>query len=286
MQIDWFTVGAQTLNFLLLVWLLKRYLYAPILKAIDARESQVAKVISDAERIKLNAELQSNLFNKKNIEIDNKRDELLKEANVIAHKQGEQIVLEANINADKISKHRLLALEKELQHYQDNIVLKTLVEIYEIARKVMADLADVELEQQMFEHFCRHLHNINSDETNNLHRAIEEDNSALRLSSAFELSTTQIEKIDAILQKLIARKSTAHKSSTTNKPYQLKHEVKTELIMGIELRSNVWKIGWNSDDYLKVLQTYINQILVEQRETINNRIAQLNISPDNTKVLA
>jgi F-type H+-transporting ATPase subunit b len=102
MQIDWFTVGAQTLNFLLLVWLLKRYLYAPILKAIDARESQVAKVISDAERIKLNAELQSNLFNKKNIEIDNKRDELLKEANVIAHKQGEQIVLEANINADKI----------------------------------------------------------------------------------------------------------------------------------------------------------------------------------------
>jgi F-type H+-transporting ATPase subunit b len=286
MQIDWFTVGAQTLNFLLLVWLLKRYLYAPILKAIDARESQVAKVISDAERIKLNAELQSNLFNKKNIEIDNKRDELLKEANVIAHKQGEQIVLEANINADKISKHRLLALEKELQHYQDKIVLKTLVEIYEIARKVMADLADVELEQQMFEHFCRHLHNINSDETNNLHRAIEEDNSVLRLSSAFELSTTQIEKIDAILQKLIARKSTAHKSSTTNKPYQLKHEVKTELIMGIELRSNVWKIGWNSDDYLKVLQTYINQILVEQRETINNRIAQLNISPDNTKVLA
>jgi len=286
MQIDWFTVGAQTLNFLLLVWLLKRYLYAPILKAIDARESQVAKVISDAERIKLNAELQSNMFNKKNIEIDNKRDELLKEANVIAHKQGEQIVLEANINADKISKHRLLALEKELQHYQDKIVLKTLVEIYEIARKVMADLADVELEQQMFEHFCRHLHNINSDETNNLHRAIEEDNSVLRLSSAFELSTTQIEKIDAILQKLIARKSTAHKSSTTNKPYQLKHEVKTELIMGIELRSNVWKIGWNSDDYLKVLQTYINQILVEQRETINNRIAQLNISPDNTKVLA
>jgi F-type H+-transporting ATPase subunit b len=286
MQIDWFTVGAQTLNFLLLVWLLKRYLYAPILKAIDARESQVAKVISDAERIKLNAELQSNLFNKKNIEIDNKRDELLKEANVIAHKQGEQIVLQANINADEISKHRLLALEKELQHYQDKIVLKTLVEIYEIARKVMADLADVELEQQMFEHFCRHLHNINADEINNLHRAIEADNSVLRLSSAFELSTTQIEKIDAILQKLIARKSTAHKSSTTNKPYQLKHEVKTELIMGIELRSNVWKIGWNSDDYLKVLQTYINQILVEQRETINNRIAQLNVSPDNTKVLA
>ena len=27
MLIDWFTVGAQTLNFLVLVWLMKRFLY-------------------------------------------------------------------------------------------------------------------------------------------------------------------------------------------------------------------------------------------------------------------
>ena len=27
MLIDWFTVGAQALNFLILVWLMKRYLY-------------------------------------------------------------------------------------------------------------------------------------------------------------------------------------------------------------------------------------------------------------------
>ena len=38
MLIDWFTVGAQALNFLVLVWLLKRFLYKPILDAVDARE--------------------------------------------------------------------------------------------------------------------------------------------------------------------------------------------------------------------------------------------------------
>ena len=35
MLIDWFTVGPQALNFLVLVWLLKRFLYHPILDAID-----------------------------------------------------------------------------------------------------------------------------------------------------------------------------------------------------------------------------------------------------------
>jgi F-type H+-transporting ATPase subunit b len=46
--IDWFTVGAQALNFLILVWLLKRYLYRPVLAAIDAREKTLAKKIADA----------------------------------------------------------------------------------------------------------------------------------------------------------------------------------------------------------------------------------------------
>ena len=43
MLIDWFTVGAQALNFIILVWLLKRFLYKPMLSAIDAREKRIAQ---------------------------------------------------------------------------------------------------------------------------------------------------------------------------------------------------------------------------------------------------
>jgi F-type H+-transporting ATPase subunit b len=267
MQIDWFTVGAQTLNFLLLVWLLKRYLYGPILKAIDARESQVAKVLSDADTIKSDAELERNLFDQKNSEIDKKRDELLKEAKITARYQSEQIVLKAHKSADQISNSRLLALEKELQHYRDDIALKTLQEIYEVARKVLADLADVELEQQMLACFCKHLQSISPDEKTKLNKTIEAGNTELLLYSAFELTAAQIEKVDGILQTVI--------SINTNKHYQLNHEVKTGLISGIELRSNGWKIAWNSEDYLNMLQTHIEQLLVEQRKAINNRTLQL-----------
>ncbi len=42
MLIDWFTVGAQAVNFIILVWLLERYLYKPIRNAIDAREKRIA----------------------------------------------------------------------------------------------------------------------------------------------------------------------------------------------------------------------------------------------------
>ena len=49
MSIDWVTVLAQIANFLVLLWLLKRFLYRPILNGIDAREAAIAQRISDAD---------------------------------------------------------------------------------------------------------------------------------------------------------------------------------------------------------------------------------------------
>jgi len=276
MQIDWFTVGAQTINFLLLVWLLKRYLYVPILNAIDARESHVAKVLSDADTIKSEAELERKLFDQKNFEINAKHDELLKESKMIACEKGEQIILNAHIKADDISKNRLLVLERELQYYHDNIAVKSLKEIYEITRKVLADLADVKLEEKMFECFCKHLQSITPEEKNNLNKIIESGKSGLILYSAFELTPAKIKKTNAILQQVI--------SPNINRHYPLKYEIKPELISGIELRSNGWKIAWNSEDYLNVLQTNIKQLLDEQRETINSKNKQLNTSSHTAKI--
>ena len=52
MLIDWFTVGAQALNFLILVWLMKRFLYKPILHAIDEREKRIATELANADKKK------------------------------------------------------------------------------------------------------------------------------------------------------------------------------------------------------------------------------------------
>ncbi|OAN76419.1 F0F1 ATP synthase subunit B [Jannaschia sp. EhC01] len=48
MSIDWITVAAQIANFLVLVWLLKRFLYRPILDGIDAREAEITARMQEA----------------------------------------------------------------------------------------------------------------------------------------------------------------------------------------------------------------------------------------------
>jgi F-type H+-transporting ATPase subunit b len=69
MLIDWFTVAAQAVNFLILVWLMKRFLYKPILNAIDAREKKIAATVADASKQKADAEGEKNEFKKKNADL-------------------------------------------------------------------------------------------------------------------------------------------------------------------------------------------------------------------------
>ena len=80
MLIDWFTVGAQTLNFLVLVWLMKCFLYKPILHAIDTREQRIATELANADAKKAEARQERNEFRDKNEELDRQRAALLSKA--------------------------------------------------------------------------------------------------------------------------------------------------------------------------------------------------------------
>ncbi|HEY4789048.1 MAG TPA: hypothetical protein VIH57_23530, partial [Bacteroidales bacterium] len=68
MLIDWFTVAAQLINFLVLVWLLKRFLYKPVLKAIDEREKRIVMQLQEAENKKAEADREREEFQRKNNE--------------------------------------------------------------------------------------------------------------------------------------------------------------------------------------------------------------------------
>ena len=92
MLIDWFTVGAQVINFLILIWLMKRYLYQPILHAIDAREARIAAELSDADAKKAEAKKERDEFEQKNETFDKQRSELLAKAGDEAGAKAQQMM--------------------------------------------------------------------------------------------------------------------------------------------------------------------------------------------------
>ena len=103
MLIDWFTVGAQVVNFLILVWLLKHFLYWPILDAIDAREKRIAKELADAGAKMAEAQKERDEFQRKNEEFDQQRTALLNKTTEEAKAERQRLFDEARQAADDLS---------------------------------------------------------------------------------------------------------------------------------------------------------------------------------------
>jgi len=102
MLIDWFTVAAQAVNFLLLVWLLKRFLYKPVLAALDAREKGIAQQLQDAAAKKAEAATEQADFQNKNKEFEEKRAALLLGATQAAESERKKLLETVRSDAEAL----------------------------------------------------------------------------------------------------------------------------------------------------------------------------------------
>src|ERR1700689_4724793 len=157
MPIDWFTVAAQAINFLILVWLLKRFLYKPILHAIDERERGIAAQLAQAEAKKAESQKERDDFQHKNEAFDQERAALLKKATDEAKAERQRLLDEARKDADSLRAKRQEALRNEQRNLNQEVTRRTQKEVFAIARKTLSDLASIGLEERMSEVFIQRL---------------------------------------------------------------------------------------------------------------------------------
>jgi len=163
MFIDWFTVGAQTLNFLILVWLMKRFLYKPILDAIDAREKRVAAELADASAKKAEAQQARDEFRQKNTEFDQQHSARMSEMTEAVNGERQRLFDEARQAADALTAKRIETLRNESDNISQAIRQRTQDEVFFIVRKALTDLATTSLEERMGEVFTRRLRELGDE---------------------------------------------------------------------------------------------------------------------------
>ena len=207
MLIDWFTVGAQALNFLILVWLLRRFLYKPILNAIDAREKKIAAELADAAAKKAEAKKERDDFQHKNEEFDQQRAALLSKATDEAKAERERLLDEARKAADALSAKRGETLRNDAQHLSQAISRRTQEEVFAITRKTLADLATTSLEERAADVFLRRLQALDAKTKASLGEALKTASDPAIVRSAFDLPAEQRAAIQKALNETFSAKS-------------------------------------------------------------------------------
>ena len=260
MLIDWFTVGAQVVNFLILVWLMKRFLYKPILHAIDEREKRIATELADADAKKAEARKERDEFRKRNEEFDRQRDELLSKAKDEVKAERQRFLDEARKAADDLRAKRQDALEREQQSLNDEITRRTQEEVFAIARKALKDLATTSLEERLGEVFTRRLREMDGQAKVGLAEALKTASDPAVVRSAFDLPAEQ----RAAIQNALNETFSADPSTPLRAGIEVRFETAPDLISGIELTTNGQKVAWSIADYLASLEKGIGELLKEQ----------------------
>jgi F-type H+-transporting ATPase subunit b len=249
MLIDWFTVIAQVVNFLILVWLLKRFLYRPILNAIDAREKRIAKELADADAKTAEAIKAREEFQHKQEEFDRQRAALLSKATDEAKAERQRLLDDARQAADALSAKRQEMLRNDAHNLNQAISRRTQQEVFAIARKALMDLATTSLEERLGEVFTRRLREMDGKAKAGLAAALKAAPNPALVRSAFDLPAEQ----RAVIQQAL--------NETFSAKIPVRFETSPELVSGIELTTNGHKVAWSIADYLTLLEKGVSELL-------------------------
>jgi F-type H+-transporting ATPase subunit b len=257
--IDWFTVAAQIINFLVLVYLLKRFLYKPVVKAMDEREQRIAGRLKEAAKKEDEARHELERYEEKTREIDGHRQSLLNQMKEEVEAHRKALIDQTREQVEGIRANWHEALEREKDAFLQDLRERTGRHTYAIARQALKDLADIDVENQIIRVFIERLRSLDEEKKSAFRKSVGESRQGVRVISTFAISQDTSRQITHVLESYVPE------------PVKLQFETSPDVICGIELNVRGRKIAWSLRDYLEGLETDLAEVLTGQLKRKNEK---------------
>jgi len=249
--INWFTVAAQIVNFLILAALLKRFLYGPIVRAMAAREERIASEMGAAAQKRREAEQEETAINQKMQEIQEQRQEMLAQAEHEAASHKAKLFDQARQDVDQIRQKWAESLKREKDTFFQNLRQRLIQEIFAISRRALREMADQDLEQRLFIVLLDRLQQMAPKERQIIQDSIQAAGGELLVTTAFELPEKTREEYAAQMRNQFGQ------------GLALRFATSGELLAGIEMFTSSRKIAWSLGNFLETLEEDLSQAFEE-----------------------
>jgi len=241
MSIDWFTFSAQILNFLVLVWLLKRFLYGPITEAMEQRESHIAGRMAQADAAKQQADATEREYRAKLDDQASTREELLAQTAQDVAKWRDDHVLQAKheVESDRAQWHRDLDRDKDslIRDLQFTVTRQAT----DLGGHLLQQLADERLQSRMVSRFIAMLEA--TDDRDDMLAILGKDG-IVKFETTHTLSDGEQQRVVAGLGEVAEH-------------CEIDFRVNPRLVCGIELQTPGFKLAWSFQDSIAEMETVL-----------------------------
>lgn len=240
MGIDLVTLIAQIINLLILIWLLKRFLYRPVLNMLQARQDLIADQMSQAKKARKDALAEENLYKQKVADFDADRGQMLQQVKMEANALREKLTADAKKEVADLRKSWLNELSQEKQSFEISIQNAIVKNFKLFASDALKDMAGVELNALVLKKFKEKLGSLSA---------------ASRRQFAGNLAAVQkaIITTDTRLDN-VARADLKDFIITTfelDTPIKFEFKSSSDLICGIQVQVGEQLTSWSLQSYLQ-----------------------------------
>lgn len=245
MSVNWFTVAAQVVNFLILVWLLQRFLYGPIVAAMDRREQRIGERLQEAHRKSAAAAAEADAYRRQREELNAERERLLVEARLEAETLRSSLTEAARAEIKAKQSDWRNDLEEEQEEFLRNLRRQTEQEFLTLARRALCDLANASLESQVVSVFLDKLGGLDQDTKDAFQAALRHGHRGVMVRCRFELAPPLRRRVTKAIHEHIDAEAITTFETTES------------LNCGIELRADSYVLGWSLDGYLDAIERHL-----------------------------
>jgi F-type H+-transporting ATPase subunit b len=241
MSIDWITVIAQIANFLVLVWLLKRFLYRPILDGIDAREAEITRRMAEAGEAEKKAQTAEAEYRQQQKQLLADQNAVAEQALQASENQRDSLLADARAKLEQEQKDWQKHLERERQKFTAQLQRAGEETLLELTRKALRDLADESLEEAIVRQVSTRLRPIASE----LSEAAGDSKEAVATSR-----DTLPEAAQALMQEDIKNLLPG---------ISLRFETDSQQSPGLILRVGGAQVAWTVDSYTEEFDALLSE---------------------------
>lgn len=251
-MIDWFTVAAQIVNFLILVGLLKYFLYGRVIEVMKEREQGIADGWDEVNLAIEEAQQQRCIAEQRNQQMEEQREQDLARVHKEVEAQRLELTAKMREEVEQVRMRWSASIQEESGAFLRDLRRRAIEEVCAVARRALADLADMDLERRIAEKFITQLEQLADEPSNEVIASLRKGENAVVVQSSFSLSPLIQERLTETLR------------TKLSDSVEVKFEQSPALICGIAIQTNSHKLAWSLDDYLTALEESLRTALEEE----------------------
>lgn len=242
MAVDWVTTVAQIINFLVLVALLRIFLFRPIVKAMDERESKIAFRLTEAEEKRKQAEEEEKVFKARNLELESLRQERLSQVTTETEALKKELVKIAREEVDQIHEKWQDTLHEEKTTFLTELRRRAGEQTCAVARHALRELANSDLEKLAMDVFLKRLRELDQKRRKIINQSLLKAKNKITVLTAFSITEENQKIFLNLLQDQFSNE------------IKVSFQTSSDLIFGVECIVADRKIAWSLDHYLDELE--------------------------------